>query len=384
MSDLAHDVLDSLESRIIRLRDLEAFVIDTTENPEIWDQHLIYRLDDVARYMERFQDVEQLVDEPLFVELRFGGEGLMDACKFDSLVGNLERDVEAAISRLEEYIAHVLGELPDEIPSGKLQTENIELYRELVNLYGSSELTSLATSFQSKSKDEVIKQAHGILKTLQHLLDRARSLALECISSGENCFNSWETGGLGPLLDYAEHMFNLEQYIAYRGQVITKFMAGKFDRSATRLDCLLRAYILCYEDLPKERTPWELDMPSLRATYEDMSMLAMCTQNKEDHTALKSLLDVCRDVSLYGIPSAVEVAVEDLRDRANLMAIEKRRIMTRSLRKRTRARCGVYYSFLGTDFIETAYAIFHVLTIPLYKPFTYLEPTPLCLEASMT
>ncbi|RSL99968.1 hypothetical protein CDV31_011949 [Fusarium ambrosium] len=309
MFDLAHDVLDSLESRIIRLRDLEAFVIDIPEDPEIWDQHLIYRFDDVARYMERFQDVEQLVDEPLFVELRFGGEGLMDACKFDSLVGNLERDVEAAISRLEEYIAHVLGELPDEISSGKLRTENIELYRELVNLYGSSELPSLATSFESKSKDEVIKQAHGVLKTLQHLLDRASSLALECISSGENCFNSWETGGLGPLLDYAEHMFNLKQYIAYRGQVITKFMAGKFDRSATRLDCLLRAYILCYEDLPKEGTPWELDMPSLRATYYDMSMLAMCTQNKEDHTALKSLLDVCREVSLV-----LEAYVRDIID----------------------------------------------------------------------
>ncbi|RSL50707.1 hypothetical protein CEP54_011770 [Fusarium duplospermum] len=331
MFDLAHDVLDSLEPRIIRLRDLEAFVRKSHKIK----RSPMFQVEGAADCMERFQNVEQL---------------------FDSLVGRIGRDVEADISRLEVYIVEALGELPDEIPSGKLQTPYYGMYHELVDLYGSSELPSLVTSFESKSKDEVFEQAEGVLRTLQHLLDRAKSLALECIPCRESCFTK---SGLDQLLDHTNHMFLLQEYIdrdPYRSQAITKFMAGKFDRSATRLDCLLRAYILCYEDLPKKGTPIEFDIPSLRAAYKGVSLVRMCAQNKEDHTALKSLSDEYQDV--VGRTKDGVVAATFFGDRADLRVIWKHQIMARNLRKRTFGR---YFDFLGTDFIEIAYAILHGL-----------------------
>lgn len=360
MFDLAHDALDSCEAAIIRLRNLEAFILDSINSRKIKDSYSIFKIKNTAYYMGKLQDVEQLVDEPLFSGKFQYDTALIDVNKFDYDLRGLSCDLEADISRLEGYIVSALGKLPDEIPSGKIRTQRDVLNQELANLYGSSELPSLVASFESKSKDEVLKQAKGVLKILQPLLKRAESLALEHILLRESRFNDWEAGGLGELLDRAHHMFLLKYYIdhfSYQGLAITKFMAGKFDRSAARLDCLLRAYILCYKDLPKDVTPAKLEIQLLRAEYKIEYLEGMSIQNLEDNIALKSLQRKYHDV-ISRTPSILMAAAHDLEDRAHIAGIEKRRIMARSLRKRG---FGDSFCVLGTDFSKDAFLIFHGL-----------------------
>ncbi|RSM15201.1 hypothetical protein CEP52_000781 [Fusarium oligoseptatum] len=284
MFDLAYDVLDSLESRIIRLRDLEAFAIDILANPQSRGCYLARDYSHAIINMEKLQDARQLVDEPLFDgEVAWGVEGLVDVCKFDKLVREIGRDVEEHITRIEEYIES-LGKFPDEIPSGKLPDKvpsnrrwlKYDVERELANLYGSSELPSLVASFESKSKDEVFEQAKGVLDTLQLSLT--------------NFYRSAHSK-IPEICDRAEHMFLLRRYFnpsRHDGRALTKFMADKFDRSAARLDCSLRAYILCYKDLPKEGTPAKLDIPSLQAKFYANGQEQFCIRNNP--TTMRSLV----------------------------------------------------------------------------------------------
>ncbi|RMJ19644.1 hypothetical protein CDV36_000729 [Fusarium kuroshium] len=373
MFDLAYDVLDSLESRIIRLRDMEAFAIDIQADP---NSKCCYLADDYSRAsinMEKLQNARRLVDEPLFTgEVVWDVEALVDVCKFDELVREIGPDVEETIARLERYFALALGKLPDEIPSGKLPDKTrLNLYwlkydldRELANLYGSSELPSLVASFESKSKDEVFKQAKGILDTLQPLLDEVTSLALECIYRGEGSFYYQAHCRIPQVYDLAEHMFNLRRYFKpsrHNGQAITKFMADKFDRSAARLDCYLRAYILCYKDFPRERPPAKLHIPSLQAEFKHNSQEQFYIRSKSDNRALKSLFhqfqEVWDNACRQGTIDKAELEAFR-RDRLNFEDIRNRQSMTRSLRKRFRNN---YFSGLSHHFLLNAFMILHGL-----------------------
>ncbi|KAL2677119.1 hypothetical protein Neosp_010887 [[Neocosmospora] mangrovei] len=354
MFDVAHDALDSVEAAIIRLRNLEAFILDMMNDPQNEYPNLSFGIKNTAYYMSQFQVAENLVDKALFGY----DSSLMDVTKVDNSIGEIAGYIETDISRLEGYIMSTLGKLPDEIPSGKIRGQRDVLNQEVANLYGSSELPSLVASFESKSEDQVSEQAKDVLKTLQSLLDRAKSLALECIPCNAECFNGWEAGGLGELLDRADHILLLQLYTGHfrhDGQAITKFMAGKFDRSATRLDYLLRAYILAYKDIPKKSTPIKLGVPSLEAAYKGMYLQEMRTQNWENIIALKSLQRKHHNVRAR---TPLMAAAHDLEDRADIGGIEMRRIMAKSLRKRVDDLCCYV---LGDDFIKNVFWIFYCL-----------------------
>ncbi|KAJ4201143.1 hypothetical protein NW767_006795 [Fusarium falciforme] len=256
MFDLAYDMLDPLGPRISRLNDLEAFLDHIINNPETKDSCPRPEFDPMAEECARkLQGVQQLVDERLFA-----GEPSTKLTKFDKRVSWITRDVEMGISRIEEFIESALGKHPDEIPSETSGPKG-PMYLNLAGLYGSSALPSLAASFDRKSEDEVLQQAKGVLKTLKRLFNRAKALSLVLISYGKDRF--WEPDGLGHLLDCAEHMALLQGYVHKSqrdGLAITKFMVGKFDRSAARLDC-------CIKPLSWLTTPFPPGLLQLNLTY---------------------------------------------------------------------------------------------------------------------
>ncbi|WAO94120.1 Hypothetical protein NCS54_01168800 [Fusarium falciforme] len=360
MFDLAYDMLDPLGPRISSLNDLEAFLDHIINNPETKDSCPRPEFDPMAEeYARKLQGVQQLVDERLFA-----GEPLTKLAKFDKRVSWITRDVEMSISRIEEFIESALGKRPDEIPSETSGAKG-PMYLNLAGLYGSSALPSLAASFDSKSEDEVSQQAKGVLKTLERLFDRAKAMSLVLISYGKDRF--WETDGLSHLLDCAEHMALLQGYVHKSqrdGLAITKFMVGKFDRSAARLDCCIKAFIMAYDTLPTGVTPAELDILSLRASCKGKNLDGIYTQYKRDDRVASSFFrEYCRVWPLaedHDPNAAWELGVC-----ADALAIRNRLIMSQTLRKRTRRDlcswdCGRSKA-LGVDFIKHALAILHVL-----------------------
>lgn len=360
MFDLAYDMLDPLGPRISRLNDLEAFLDHTVNNPETKDSCPRPKFDSMAEeYARKLQDVQQLVDKRLFA-----GEAFTKLAKFDKRVSWITRDVEMSISRIEEFIESAFGKRPDEVPRETSRAKG-PMYLNLAGLYGSSELPSLAASFNSKSEDEVLQQAKSVLKTLELLFGRAKAMTLVLLSYGKDRF--WEADGLSHLLDCAEHMALLQGYIHKSqryGLAITKFMVGKFDRSAARLDCCIRAFIMAYDTLPNGVTPDELDILSLQASCKGKNLDGIYVQYKRDDRVACSLFrEYCRVWPLaedHDRDAAWELGV-----RADALAIRNRLVMSHTLLKRTRRdlcswNCGRSKA-LGVDFIKHALAIFHVL-----------------------
>ncbi|UPK93896.1 hypothetical protein LCI18_004831 [Fusarium solani-melongenae] len=286
MFDLAYDILDPLGPRISRLNDLEAFLGHIIDNPETKDSCPRPEFDVMAEeYARKLQDVQQRVDERLFA-----GEAFTKLAKFDKRVSWITRDVEMSISRIEEFIESALGKCPDEIPPETSGAKG-PIYFNLAGLYGSSELPSLAASFDSKSEDKVLQQARSVLKTLELLFDRAKAMTLVLLSYGKDRF--WEADGLSHLLDCAEHMTLLQGYIRKSqryGLAITKFMVGKFDGSAARLDCYIRAFIMAYDTLPIGATPAELDILSQQTSCKGKNLDGIYTQYKRDDRVAKCSL----------------------------------------------------------------------------------------------
>ncbi|KAI8657799.1 hypothetical protein NCS57_01159200 [Fusarium keratoplasticum] len=343
MFDLAYDMLDPLGPRISRLNDLEAFLGHIIDNPETKDSCPRPEFDVMAEeYARKLQDVQQRVDERLFA-----GEAFTKLAKFD-----------------KQFIESALGKRPDEIPPETSGAKG-PMYLNLAGLYGSSELPSLADSFGSKSEGEVLQQAKSVLKTLELLLDRAKAMTLVLLSYGKDRF--WEADGLSHLLDCAEHMALLQGYIHKSrryGLAITKFMVGKFDRSAARLDCCIRAFIMAYDTLPIGVTPAELDILSRRASCKGKNLDGIYTQYKrDDRVACSFFREYCR---VWPLAEARDrVAAWELGVRADALAIRNRLVMSQTLRKRTRRdlcswNCGRSKA-LGVDFIKHALAILHVL-----------------------
>ncbi|RTE83671.1 hypothetical protein BHE90_001687 [Fusarium euwallaceae] len=361
--DLAYDVLDSLESDIIRLRNYEAF-IDMQRNPEIECRRPSVNYSRTSINMAKLHNVRQLVDKSLFNEI----ETLVDVGEFDFDINGMAFHLECDIGHCEGHIELGLGKPLDEIPSGKLPDKSpsskhwlhYDVDRHVANLSGSSKLPSLAAKFECKSNDRLFKEAEDILDTLKHLLDEAMSLALKCISRGEGNFYSWPYNGLVELCDRAEHMLLLRRYVDRQRKNagnIPKFMANKFDLSAARLDCSLRAYILCYEDIPKEGPPAKLDMPSMRAR-EGMSVGQNFSQNKSDNTALKSIFNEFEKVWCTIDDREPEWLIFK-RERLHFDAIKNRQSLARYLRKRIQD-CNM--RGFTDDFLQSALLIFHGLT----------------------
>lgn len=356
MFNLAYEMLDPLGPRISRLNGLEAFLDYIMNNHSCPRPEFDSMAEDYARNL---QDMQQFVDQCLFT-----GEALGKLAKLDKCISWTTRDVEMSISRTEKFIKSAYGQRPKEIPP-EISGAKGPMYLNLAGLYGSSELPSLAASFNSKSEDEVLQQAKSVLKTLELLFDDAKAMTLVLLSYGKDRF--WEANGLNHLLDCAEHLALLQGYIHKSqryGLAITKFMVSKFDRSAARLDCCIRAFIKAYDTLPNGVTLAELDILSVADSCKDKNLDLIYVQYKRDDRVAWSFF---REYSKASHVAEVHHrdAVWDLAVRADALAIRNRLEMSKTLQKRTRRKlcswhCGRSKA-LGIDFIKHALAIFHVL-----------------------
>ncbi|RTE83668.1 hypothetical protein BHE90_001688 [Fusarium euwallaceae] len=360
--DEAYSILDSLGSAILRRRVLEAYVRDIINNPETE-----YSGPDpdfgppFAQIMTEFMEVQLLVERCLFT-----GKAFMKLDMFDKRVGMIANDVEMGISLLEEFIEFALGKLPMEINPRLSTSEGI--YSNIASFYGFSELPSLAASFDSKSGDEVLQEAKGVIETLELLLEQAKSVTLGRISRNEYSFFAREAEELGELVDLAELLALLRRYVHNTqrdGLAITKFMISKFDRSTARLDCCIRVFTIDYDKLPKRSTstPTELDMASLPASCKGRNLDGIYVQHDRDDKTLDSLFnDLDEAYRQAGYHDAV--AAMNLKDRAGTGAIRNRQTVAKTLRQRNDG--GLFWDrgrskALGADFIKNALAILHGL-----------------------
>ncbi|EEU44847.1 uncharacterized protein NECHADRAFT_85004 [Fusarium vanettenii 77-13-4] len=359
--NLAYKILDTLGLRISRLNDLEALLGNIVDTPET--ENCCPRPDFgpmAEECMSKLQGLQQLVDERLFA-----GKAFMQPVAFDRHVSWITREVEMSISRTRGFIEWALGKRPGEIPSERRLLAKGPMYMNLAGLYGSSELPSLATSFDSKSSDEVLQQVKGVLETLELLFEHAKAMTLILLSYGKDRF--WDANGIRHFLDCAEHLAFLQGFVHNSqrdGLAITKFMVDKFDQSAARLDCCIRAFIMAYDTLPMGDVPTQHDISSLQASCKGKNLDGVYAQYKRDDKAMDLLFRKYWKVRNHAV-NHDPAAAQDLEGCADTTAIRKRQMAAETLRERTsRGACSWNSGCskaLGPDFIKDALAILNGL-----------------------
>ncbi|KAM0434070.1 hypothetical protein ACHAPT_004015 [Fusarium lateritium] len=274
--DQAYAMLDSLEASISRLRDLGAFADGIEDNPET---KRLGSAPAVPAYATATYAMHVAVDDSLFRD-----HGCRHTSGLDKRLPPIARDVERDTERLEGYIKGALGALPNKIPWAGCRPVG-SMCVDYLGLQDSSELPSLMASFDSKSEEEVKKHAQSAITHLEPLFERVKALALRHISHGEGVFFN---RGLREFIDCGNYMAFLREYVAKSqpdGCVITKYMAGKLDRCITRVDRLMRAFLIAFGGLANEETPTGPDTPSLGDSYEGWSLkeiLNRCAHDSDD------------------------------------------------------------------------------------------------------
>ncbi|KAI8714659.1 hypothetical protein NCS52_01186300 [Fusarium sp. LHS14.1] len=359
--NLAYKILDTLGLRISRLNDLETFLGNIVDTPETESCCPCPDFGPMAEEcMRKLRGLQQLVDERLFA-----GKAFMQLAAFNSHVSWITREVEMSISRTGGFIEWALGKRPDDIPSERLLLAKGPMYMNLAGLYGSSELPSLATSFDSKSSDEVLQQVKVVLEALELPFEHVKAMTLILLAYGKDRF--WDANGIRHFLDCAEHLAFLQGFVHNSqrdGLAVTKFMVDKFDQSAARLDCCIRAFIMAYDTLPNGDAPTQHDISSLQASCKGKNLDGVYAQYKRDERAMDLLFRKYRKVRNHAV-NHNPTAAWDLEGRADTTAIRKRQRTAETLRERTsRGACSWNSGCskaLGPDFIKDALAILNGL-----------------------
>lgn len=339
----AHAFLDSLEAPISRLYDLKVFADGLQHNPEA--AHLGPGPDvSVATHLGLAEDLNVLVDECLF-----NGEAFSQPLIFDKFLQKITQDVNTDTSRLQEFVELALGHLPDQIPSAQGQASGL-MYQELASLHGSSDLPSLRDSFSRKSQADVKKQAQDVIKTLERLLRRVKDVALIQIYRGHGNFYTW---GLHDLYETAGGLARLHKYVKRSqrdSQTISKFMACKVDRAATRLSCQMRALMVAHSDVEMMRVPTE--RRRLNEVLERCDM---------DHEILSQLLEEWHSLLEWLKGQGDPDAAKDWAGRVDVEAISTRLNEHERLQDRLRSMIEPCEKVLGENFFITALGILHSL-----------------------
>ncbi|KAJ4322202.1 hypothetical protein N0V84_004915 [Fusarium piperis] len=341
--DLAHATLDSLERPIKRLYDLKALADSFQRNPET--AHVGPGPDVfVENYAALVDDVNELVDEPLFHD-----EAFEQTRQFDDFLREMTERVNADMSLLEEFVVSALGELPDQIPSAQGRSSG-KMHQERASCYGTSRLPSLASSFDEVSQADVKKLAQGIVQALRRQLARVKDLALLQIARGQGNFYTW---GFQELYGIAEGLAPLFRYVKISqrdSQTITKFMAGNLDRAAARFECQMKALMIAHSDIQMDRVPTER-----RSLYEVLQRCNRCHDTVSQRLGERNRwLEWLKN---QGDPDTFKLWA----DRLDIVAISKRLEELKNLQGKVQSMAEPGDKILGESFFINALGILYRL-----------------------
>lgn len=269
--DEAHGNIKYLEVHVDQARRyvdmLDRLRIHTGHEPDV-EQALM-----LAKQTTAILDLDRTVDKCLF------GDHAVDMAitkTLDDGVMDVLNGLGKVLLELTQFL--VVARTGTKLPEGS--RDEIDALLERMRILHSKhtedpqhdEVPSLMASYDTSTDDEIKNKARGAIQALEDLFCRAKALALNSLPRLGNHIGFGKPGLLAcDVLDIGGDLVVFRRYVnklveaktdteAVDGRVVTRFMAGKFDRATSRLASRIKAQI---STLEKFAVPWVIPPPGL-------------------------------------------------------------------------------------------------------------------------